>query len=96
VYPVKKTVDLHLSAGNDKIFWYNLAYRGLYSTTSVTSLRNYGKYSDLPLVRLTSAFLDLDLFPFTPSGAQGLQEASPADPVLSQGFKISSSTASVV
>ncbi|PNF20732.1 Esterase E4 [Cryptotermes secundus] len=42
IHPVKKSVDLHLSVGHEKIFWYNLAYRGFYSTTYLTSLRNYG------------------------------------------------------
>ncbi|PNF20727.1 hypothetical protein B7P43_G17299, partial [Cryptotermes secundus] len=41
IYPVKETVDAHLAVGHDEIFWYNFAYRGLYSTTTITSLRNY-------------------------------------------------------
>jgi hypothetical protein len=43
VHPVKETVAQQYAKGQNKIFRYNFAYRGLYSTTSEVSLRNYGK-----------------------------------------------------
>jgi hypothetical protein len=40
---MKEAIAQQFAKGQKKIFWYNFAYRGLYSTTSEVSLRNYGK-----------------------------------------------------
>ena len=50
VYPLKQAVVQQFANGQNKIFWYNFAYRGLYSTTSEVSLTNYGKFKSCILL----------------------------------------------